>query len=88
MKELTDQQSKLHEYLCSRWYDPPTVREMASHMEMTVNGVAGHLRALRQKGYIEGPEGSRARSIKLLIGPDLDGSTIEIAGRTYRLTEE
>jgi SOS-response transcriptional repressor LexA len=89
MKELTAQQDKLHAYLCSRWHNPPTVREMAEHMGgVNVNCVMGHLKALRTKGFIRGPEAGRARSIELLIGPDLDGSTIEIAGRTYRLHKE
>lgn len=86
MKELTEKQAALHKYLCDRWQDPPTVREMAAHMGVTVNAVMGHLKALAAKGFIEKPDERRSRGLQLLIGPDLDGTDIEIAGRTYRLT--
>ena len=86
-KQLTPKQAKLHAYLCDRWNDPPTVREMADFMDgVGVNCIMGHLFALTQKGYIAKPDGRRSRGIKLLVGPDLSGSEIEIAGRTYRLT--
>ena len=86
MTELTERQAKLHSYLCERWNDPPTVREMAAHMDgCQVNTIMGHLKALAKKGFIEKPDGIRSRGIKLLIGPNLDGSEIEIAGRMYRL---
>lgn len=86
MNELTERQAKLHEFLCERWQDPPTLQEMADHMEVAHRtGVMCHLNALADKGYIERPETARTRGIKLLIGPDLSGSEIEIAGRMYRL---
>ncbi len=88
MKELTQRQIQLHAFLCARWADPPTVREMGAHLGVTLNAVMGHLRALAQKGYIAKPDACRSRGIQLLIGPDLNGSTIEVAGRTYTLTEE
>lgn len=86
MTELTQTQAKLHAFLCDRWNDPPTFREMAAHMGVTVNAITGQLIALEKKGYIERPDGLRSRGIKLLIGPDLHGTDIEIAGRLYRLT--
>lgn len=85
MNTLTDRQAKLHAFLCERWSDPPTVREMAAHMDSQVNSVMGHLKSLARKGYIELSDGARSRGVKLLIGPDLDGTDIEIAGRLYRL---
>ena len=91
MTELTEKQAEIHSYLCSRWNDPPSVREIAAHMGISnPNGVMCHLFALEAKGYVELPGGNRSRGIKLLIGPDLDGTEIEIAGRSYRLhaTEE
>lgn len=93
MTELTEKQREVHEYLCARWQDPPTIREIAEWMGgINVNAVIGHLRALEKKGYIERPDNLRSRGIRLLIGgPDLDGLEIEIAGRMYRLvplTEE
>lgn len=91
MTALTEKQAALHAYLCARWQDPPTIRELAAHMGISLNAIMGHLKALTKKGYIAPPDGKRARSITLLIGPDLNGTDIEIAGRVYRLvslTEE
>lgn len=86
MTELTSKQAELHAYLCSRWWNMPTVREMAEEVGgVQVNSIIGHLKALERKGYIERDEHSRSRRIKLLVGPDLTGTEIEIAGRTYRL---
>ena len=88
MTELTEKQAAIHKYLCDRWHYPPTVREMADEFQINVNAVMCHLRALAKKGFVEMPSSRRSRGVKLLIGPDLDGSTIEIAGRTYTLTME
>lgn len=85
MTELTAKQAEIHAYLCERWHNPPSVRQMGAHFGMNVNGVMCHLKALARKGYIALPEGRQARGIRLLIGPNLAGSEIEIAGRTYRL---
>ena len=87
MKELTEPQAKLHRYLCDRWQDPPTFQEMMEHMGyVSKNAIVGTLKPLAKKGYIELPDKTRSRGIKLLIGPDLNGTEIEIAGRMYRLT--
>lgn len=86
MKPLTTKQAAVHKYLCSRWRDPPTVREMAEEFGVGVNSIVGRLKALEKKGYIEPADFRRSRGIRLLIGPSLDGETIEIAGRLYRLT--
>jgi hypothetical protein len=85
--ELTAKQAELHAYLCERWNDPPSIRELAAHLwgGVQVNTIMGQLRALERKGFIALPGGKRSRGIKLLIGPDLDGTNIEIAGRMYRL---
>lgn len=91
MTELTERQAQLHAYLCERWNNPPSYRDMAAHMGVTLTAIIGHLKALAKKGYIEKPDAVRSRGIKLLIGPNLDGTDIEIAGRVYRLvsiTEE
>ena len=89
MKELTEPQAKLHAYLCERWQNPPTFQEIADHFGFgSKNAVMGHIKALTKKGYIKRPDAQRSRSIELLIGPDLDGTEIEIAGRTYRLIKE
>lgn len=86
MNELTSKQAELHAYLCSRWWNMPTVREMAEELGgVQVNSIVGHLKALERKGYIERDDQGRSRGIKLLVGPDLTGTEIEIAGRTYRL---
>lgn len=85
MNELTEKQALIHAHLCERWNDPPSMREMAAHFGIALNAMNGHVKALARKGYIELPDGARSRGIKLLIGPDLDGQVIEIAGRTYRL---
>lgn len=85
MNELTEKQAALHSYLCNRWNNPPAYREIAAHFGVALNAVMGHLKALEAKGYIELPDGKRSRGIKLLIGPDLDGTEFEIAGRSYRL---
>lgn len=89
MKELTPPQAKLHAYLCERWNDPPTFQEMADYMGYRgKNAIMGTLTALATKGYVKRPETNRSRGIQLLIGTDLDGTTIEIAGRLYRLHKE
>jgi repressor LexA len=86
MTDLTERQAQLHAYLCSRWNDPPTVREIASHMGISSpNGVMCHLKALEDKGFIKTPDDKRSRGVILLRGPDLDGTDINIAGRMYRL---
>lgn len=86
MKELTPPQAKLHAYLCERWNDPPSFQEMADYMGYGgKNAIMGTIKALVTKGYVKRPDGVRSRGIQLLIGPDLDGTTIEIAGRMYRL---
>jgi len=85
MNELTEKQAALHQYLSEHWQAPPTVRELATWMGVSVNSINGHLKALARKGFIELPDGKRSRGIKLLRGPDLDGTDIEIAGRVYRL---
>lgn len=84
MNELTEKQAQIHAYLCERWSDPPTVREIGKHFGIgSPNGVNCHLKALADKGYIS--YGGRSRGVKLLRVPDLDGTDIEIAGRMYRL---
>jgi SOS-response transcriptional repressor LexA len=91
MTDLTERQAQLHNYLCERWANPPTLQEMADHMEVkNRNGVVCHLTALAAKGYIEKFDDKRSRGVRLLKGPNLDGSVVEIAGRSYQLvsTEE
>lgn len=85
MTELTERQAELHRFLCDHWNDQPSYRDMAAHMGVTLTAIIGHLKALERKGYIEKPDAVRSRGLKLLIGPDLNGSYIEIAGRTYQL---
>jgi SOS-response transcriptional repressor LexA len=86
MTDLTERQAQLHAYLCERWANPPTLQEMADHMEVkNRNGVVCHLTALAAKGYIEKFDDKRSRGVRLLRGPDLDGTDINIAGRMYRL---
>jgi SOS-response transcriptional repressor LexA len=86
--ELTEKQAEIHAYLCERWQNPPSMRELAAHYGVNLNSINGHLKALARKGFITMPDGKQARGIKLLRGPDLDGSAIEIAGQTYRLVKE
>lgn len=86
MTDLTERQAQLHRFLCERWANPPTFQEMADFMGVANrNGVVCHLQALAAKGYIEKPHGKHFRGIRLLRGPNLDGTDIEIAGRVYRL---
>lgn len=45
---------------------PPTIREIGTALKMTINGVTGHLKALRRKGLIEQPKGrQKSRGIVL-----------------------
>ncbi len=45
----------------------PSIREIGDHVGIrSPNGVANHLHALAQKGYISLPEKQKARSIRLL----------------------
>lgn len=52
--------------LRSRLGQPPTLREIGTELGIrSTNGVADHLRALFDKGYVEKPEGKASRGIIL-----------------------
>ena len=67
MKGLSDKQSEILEYV-SRFIAehgmPPTVQEIAAHLEITGPTTFAHLKALQRKGYIS--RSSKARDITLL----------------------
>jgi len=73
MKELTDRQEQLLNYLADHVQAhgfPPSIREMADHMGIrSTNGVNDHLKALERKGYISRGRGLKSRAISLLTEP-------------------
>lgn len=67
MKELTEKQQRVLEYICSCMESnshPPTVREIALHFGVTPHAIQVHLNALRKKGWLE-PSDKRSRVIQL-----------------------
>jgi repressor LexA len=71
MKGLTGRQRHLLEFIEDhvRIHGfPPSIREMADHMNIrSTNGVNDHLKALQKKGYIARGAGLKSRAISLLI---------------------
>lgn len=57
-------------YLETHGYSP-SVRDVAAHFEITVNGAAGHIAALERKGAIKKAV-SVARSIRVVDGRSVD----------------
>lgn len=70
MKGLTDRQRQLLQYIEDHLRIhgfPPSIREMAEHMDIrSTNGVNDHLKALEKKGYIQRGSGLKSRAISLL----------------------
>jgi repressor LexA len=68
MKGLTDRQKQVLEFL--KYYIrtfryPPTIREVAEHLQVTVKGAYDHLKALQKKDVIQ-CNLNRSRAIKLV----------------------
>ncbi|MBN2875032.1 MAG: transcriptional repressor LexA [Spirochaetales bacterium] len=68
MNALTDRQKEVLDYIESFIQEnpyPPTIREIASHFEMSVKGAYDHLKALERKGRIRAG-GGRSRKIEII----------------------
>ena len=56
-RPLTDRQREILDYINSRKFQAPTVREIAKYVELSPACVQGHIEALRKKGCL--PEKKR-----------------------------
>jgi repressor LexA len=86
MKGLTERQKEVLEYL--KYYIrtfryPPTIREVAEHLRISVKGAYDHLKALQKKQVINSNL-NRSRAIKLLgdndVYEDSRSQTVPILG--------
>ncbi len=67
MQEPTDRQREVVSTIKRLTHDrgfPPTVRELAQALKVSINGVTGHLAALKRKGLVTWMA-NKARSIVL-----------------------
>lgn len=68
MKEMTNKQRDVYEFICQRIRSqgfPPTVREIGRNFEISVKGAYDHLKAIEKKGYIRCTS-SKSRAIEVL----------------------
>jgi repressor LexA len=59
-QELTDRQASVLAYIkkyITKFGYAPSIRAIAERFDMTVNGGAGHVKALEAKGYIKRTKG-------------------------------
>src|SRR5688572_6073636 len=67
MRELTERQRQVLDFV-GEWQQEyghaPSLREIAQFFEWQVTAAADHVRALKQKGFLEGVAG-RARSLRV-----------------------
>src|SRR5881394_1460181 len=64
MEELTSKQQKVLDYIRQGQQmkgQPPSLREIAKHMGVTLTAAADHVRALKRKGSLKAPA-NKARS--------------------------
>jgi len=67
VNDLTNRQARVLDFVLDylkNAHRPPTVREIAAHFGMSVNGAAGFLLALERKGMIERDENT-SRNIRI-----------------------
>ena len=68
MKVLTEKQQKILDYIheyTSLNACPPTIREIASHFDISLKAIQDHIAALRKKGYIAHSE-KKSRTLRIL----------------------
>lgn len=68
MKEMTNKQRDVYEFICQRIRSqgfPPTVREIGKNFQISVKGAYDHLKAIEKKGYIRCTS-SKSRAIEVL----------------------
>ena len=67
---LTKRQQRVYDFIKNHIEEngwPPTIREIGKHMGInSPNGVLGHFRALKKKGWIEFGEAHTSRCIRLV----------------------
>lgn len=69
MKALTDRQHEILNFVrsfCEEHGYPPTIRECATHFNISLRAVQCHFAALQKKGYLSQPE-KQSRSIRVLV---------------------
>lgn len=83
MKELTDKQRRILEFLTEYTKNhgyPPTVREIGDHFKFLWAAARGHLQALQRKGFIKlSPSKSRGIEIPGLMPSN--GYMVPVAGK-------
>ena len=80
MKEPTKRQlevlSFISDYLQNHAY-PPTIRELADHLSISVKGAQDHITALKKKGLLRQGD-KKSRTIELVKNPEEDKEFLEI----------
>lgn len=83
MKELTEKQKKVLEFLIShakKYGYPPTVREIGKHFGFLWTAARGHLRSLERKGSIR-INPTKSRGIEIMGLKPTEGLRVPIAGK-------
>ena len=68
MKEITERQKEVLTFISDSTEEnsyPPTVREIATHFDISIRAVQDHITALQKKGYLTQSQ-KRSRSFKVL----------------------
>jgi repressor LexA len=84
MREVTERQQDVFRFIREYGAEnacPPTIREIASHFDISTRAVQDHLTSLEQKGLIR-REGKLSRSIKILRGLDGEESLTDRGERS------
>jgi len=80
MKELTDRQQEILDFLTSfieKNSYPPTVRETAKAFSISIKGAYDHIKALEKKGAIKLQE-NRSRALEIVSKKEADNSIAEV----------
>lgn len=80
MRGLTDRQNQVMQFISDYTLEhscPPTIREMASHLNVSIRAVQDHVNALEKKGYLTKTE-KQSRSIRVVNGTSSFSHTQQI----------
>lgn len=80
MKELTDRQQEILDFLTSfieKNSYPPTVRETAKAFSISIKGAYDHIKALEKKGAIKLQE-NRSRALEIISKKEIDNTIAEV----------
>jgi hypothetical protein len=77
MDSLTDRQQIL-DFIQSKKFIAPTVREVAKHFELSLSAVQAHIEALRRKGHLPEKETGEVTT---------EPMTLEVAGNRLEVVQ-